>query len=160
MVFSRSGDTAALIAELYPAAHVTSLDLSPVNLTGAPHPKLLADAFHLPFKPASFDYVFCSLFLHHFEDRQVSALLAGFYRVARRAVIVSDLERHFLSYLFLPATKPFLGWTNMTVHDGMTSVRAGFRACELLRIAESAGLHNIQIEVHRPAFRISVVAPK
>jgi len=159
-VGAASGDTAGLIAALYPAAHVTSLDLSPVNLAGAPHPKLLADAFDLPFKPASFDYVLCSLFLHHFEDRQVSALLSGFYRVARRAVVVSDLERHFLSYLFLPATKFFLGWTKMTVHDGMTSIRAGFRACELLRLAQTAGLHNAQIEVHRPAFRISIVALK
>jgi len=159
-VGAASGDTAELIAKLYPAAQVTSLDLNFVNLADAPHPKLQADAFDLPFKTASFDYVFCSLFLHHFEDPRVAALLAGFYRVARRAVIVSDLERHVLSYLFLPATKLFLGWTHMTVHDGMISVRAGFRACELRQLAKNAGMHNAQIEVHRPAFRISIVAAK
>jgi SAM-dependent methyltransferase len=155
-----SGDTARLIARLYPAASVISLDLNPVNLAGAPHPKLQADAFHLPFKPASFDYVSCSLFLHHFEDPQVSALMAGFYRIARRALVVSDLERHILPYLFFPATKPFFGWTPITMHDGMCSVRAAFRVGELRQLAESAGIPNVQVTTHRPAFRLTLTATK
>ena len=157
---SASGDTAKLIAQLYPAASVTSLDLSPVNLTDAPHPKLLADAFHLPFKPESFDFVFCSLFLHHFEGPLVSELLASFYRIARRALLVSDLERHVLPYLFFPITKPFFGWTPMTVHDGMYSIRAAFRACEMQELARNAAIPNAEVRVHRPAFRISLIAKK
>jgi ubiquinone/menaquinone biosynthesis C-methylase UbiE len=159
-VGAASGDTAELIASLYPAASVISLDLSAQNLIGAPQPKLIADAFHLPFAEASIDYVFCSLFLHHFEDPQVAELLAGFYRVARRAVIVSDLERHVLAYLFFPFTKPFFGWTSMTVHDGMTSVRAAFKPHELAQLAKNAGMPNVRVEVHRPSFRISVIATK
>jgi ubiquinone/menaquinone biosynthesis C-methylase UbiE len=159
-VGSASGDTARVIAQLYPAASVTSLDLSLVNLAAAPPPKLLADAFELPFRAASFDYVFCSLFLHHFVDSQVSDLLAGFYRVARRALLVSDLERHILPYLFFPATKVFFGWTPLTMHDGMFSVRAAFRAGELREMAERAGISNAQVTVHRPAFRLSMVAWK
>jgi SAM-dependent methyltransferase len=157
---SASGDTAKLIAQLYPAAAVTSLDLSPVNLADAPYPKLLADAFHLPIKPASFDYVFCSLFLHHFEDPAVIELLAGFYRIAKRALLVSDLERHVLPYLFFPFTKPFFGWTPITIHDGMYSIRSAFRACEMRELAMNAGIPNAEVTVHRPAFRISVVARK
>ena len=159
-VGSASGDTAKVIAQLYPQATVTSLDLNRVNLRDAPQPKLLADAFQLPFKPNSFDYVFCSLFLHHFEDAAVSDLLAGFYRVARRALLVSDLERSILPYLFFPVTKPFFGWTTMTMHDGMTSIRAAFRANELAQMARHAGILNASISVHRPAFRLSMVARK
>jgi ubiquinone/menaquinone biosynthesis C-methylase UbiE len=159
-VGSASGDTSRLISQLYPAARVTSLDLNAVNLAAAPKPKLLADAFQLPFQDNSFDYVFCSLFLHHFEDEQVTELLAGFYRVARRAVLVSDLERHVLSYLFFPATRPFFKWAPITVHDGMTSVRAGFRAEELRHIAKEAGIPHAEVVVHRPAFRISVIGSK
>jgi 2-polyprenyl-3-methyl-5-hydroxy-6-metoxy-1,4-benzoquinol methylase len=155
-----SGDTARLVNQIYPAATVTSVDLNPTNLADAPHPKLLADAFQLPFKPASFDYVFCSLFLHHFEDRQVSNLMAGFYRLARRALVISDLERHILPYLFFPATKPFFGWTPMTMHDGMCSIRAAFRAGELGQLARNAGLVNPQVEIHRTAFRLALVAVK
>jgi len=155
-----SGDTARLVNQIYPAASVTSLDLSPINLAGAPHPKLLADAFRLPFKPASFDYVFCSLFLHHFDDRRIGDLMAGFYRIARRALLVSDLERHILPYLFFPATQPFFGWTPITAHDGMRSVRAAFRASELRRLAENAGIPNAQVTIHRPAFRLTLTAQK
>ena len=155
-----SGDTARVIKQIYPAATVTSVDLSLVNLADAPQPKLLADAFQLPFKEASFDYVFCSLFLHHFEDRQVSHLMASFYGVARRALVVSDLERHILPYLFFPATKPFFGWTPITVHDGMCSIRAAFRASELRKLAENAGIVNARVEIHRPAFRLSLVGVK
>jgi SAM-dependent methyltransferase len=159
-VGSASGDTARVIAKLYPAATVTSLDLNPVNLENAPPPKLLADAFALPFKPASFDYVFCSLFLHHFPDEEVTQLLAGFYRVARRALLVSDLERHILPYLFFPATQPFFGWEPITMHDGMRSVRAAFRAAELRQLAANAGILDAQVSVHRPAFRLSLVGLK
>jgi 2-polyprenyl-3-methyl-5-hydroxy-6-metoxy-1,4-benzoquinol methylase len=155
-----SGDTAKLISQIYPAACVSSLDLNPVHLADAPQPKLLADAFHLPFKPASFDYVFCSLFLHHFEDVQVSALMAGFYRIARRALLVSDLERHILPYLFFPATKPFFGWTSITMHDGMCSVRSAFRAGELRQLAKNAGIPNAQVTIHHPAFRLTLMATK
>ncbi len=157
---SASGDTARLIAKLCPSAAVTSLDLSAVNLADAPQPKLLADAFHLPFKPESFDFVFCSLFLHHFAGPLVSELMANFYKVARRALLVSDLERHILPYLFFPFTKPFFGWTPVTMHDGMISIRAAFRAAEMRQLAEDAGIPGSEVRVHRPAFRISLVARK
>ena len=45
--------------------------------------------------------------------------------------LISDLERHILSYWFLPMTKPFLRWHPITVHDGPVSVRAAFTAQEL-----------------------------
>jgi 2-polyprenyl-3-methyl-5-hydroxy-6-metoxy-1,4-benzoquinol methylase len=155
-----SGDTARVVKQIYPAAKVTSVDLNVNNLAEAPQPKLLADAFQLPFKEASFDYVFCSLFLHHFEDWQVSDLMAGFYGIARRALVVSDLERHILPYLFFPVTKPFFGWTPITMHDGMCSIRAAFRASELRELAENAGIRDARVEIHRPAFRLSLVAVK
>ena len=159
-VGAASGDTARIISQMYPAATVTSLDLSALHLERAPEPKLIADAFHLPFQAESFDYVFCSLFLHHFEDEQVSDLLAGFYRVARRALVVSDLERHVCSYLFFPLTQPLFGWGRITMHDGMVSVRAAFRRDELQELTKNAGIRDAEVTVHRPAFRISVVAKK
>ena len=159
-VGAASGDAARLIQENFSKARVTSLDYNPVNLGIAPHPKLLADAFRLPFQPASFDFVLSSLFLHHFEDAQVIELLRNFYQVARRGLLVCDLERHIVPYFFLPASKILFRWQPITVHDGVISVRASFRASELLNLTRQAGIEGAQVRVHRPAFRLSLVAMK
>jgi SAM-dependent methyltransferase len=159
-VGAASGDTARLINKLYPGASVTSLDLSAANLSAAPPAKLIGDGFELPFGAESFDYVLSSLFLHHFPDEQVVRLLAGFYQVAKLGLLICDLERNAISYWFLPVSKPFLNWDRVTVHDGMKSVRASFRTGELLRLASEAGIKNAEVEVFRPAFRLSLVAKK
>ena len=159
-VGAASGDSASVIKARYPLARAVSLDLNWTNLERASQPKLIADAFSLPFAPSSFDYVLCSSFLHHFEDEQVRELLREFYRVAKCAVIVCDLERHILPYLFLPATRHFFGWNGITVADGVKSVRASFRVPELLAAAESAHPVRTQARVYRPAFRIGMIAWK
>ena len=97
-VGAASGDTSRLIARRFPRASVLNLDRNESNLSRAPEPKIVADAFALPFPQQSFDYVFSSSFIHHFEDDQIVALLEGFAVVARRAVVVVDLERHYVPY--------------------------------------------------------------
>ena len=155
-----SGDSARVIRKRYPAASVTNVDSNRVNLGAAPMPKLVANAFQLPFRPDSFDYVLCSLFLHHFDDGQVIELLRSFYGLARCALVICDLERHVLPYLFLAASKPLFRWGRITVHDGLISVRASFRPRELLDLAAAAGVRNASIRSYRPAFRLSMVAMK
>ncbi|HTU47229.1 MAG TPA: methyltransferase domain-containing protein [Bryobacteraceae bacterium] len=159
-VGAASGDTARLIQELFPRASIFSLDHNAVNLGNAPHPKLLADAFRLPFKPGSFDFVLSSLFLHHFEDARVVELLRNFYETARRGLLICDLERHVVPYFFLPASKVLFRWQPITIHDGVISVRASFRANELLHLSREAGIEAPEVRVHRPAFRLSLVALK
>jgi ubiquinone/menaquinone biosynthesis C-methylase UbiE len=159
-VGAASGDSARLIQSWYPSARVVSLDYNFTNLEAAPRPKVIANAFALPFPPRSFDFVASSLFLHHFTNEQVVELLRAFYKTARRACLISDLERHIVPYLFLPMTKPFFGWNKITIHDGKLSVRAAFRRQELQSIAASAGLTHAELQVHRPAFRISMIARK
>jgi 2-polyprenyl-3-methyl-5-hydroxy-6-metoxy-1,4-benzoquinol methylase len=155
-----SGDTARTINSKYPRARVVSFDYNETNLGAAPAPKVIGNAFRLPFAPFNFDYVLCSLFLHHFEDESVVDLLHTFYALARRALLVVDLERHILPYLFLPASRPFFGWHDITVHDGIISVRASFKRDELISLAERAGIRTCSVEIFRPAFRLSMVAEK
>jgi len=155
-VGAASGDMGACIQRWYPRAKVFSLDYVESHLSGAMGRKVVADAFRLPFRPASFDYVFCSLFLHHFENQQVVSLLRSFGAVARRAVLVIDLERHPIPYYFIAWTRPLLGWDPVTVHDGAISVEAAFRPRELAGLARQAGLRNVRAQAFRPAFRIAL----
>ena len=156
-VGAASGDMGDCIRRLYPSAQVTSLDYVASHLLG-PRPKVAADAFGLPFHAGSFDYVFCSLFLHHFRDEQVIELLKGFGQVARKAVLAIDLERNPIPYYFIAWSRPLLGWDPVTVHDGAISVEAAFRAKELEDLARQAGLRNPRAKVFRPAFRIALAA--
>lgn len=156
-VGAASGDSSRAIRRAYPFAKVLSVDRNQTNLNQAPEPKLLADAFALPFKDSSFDYVFCSSFLHHFTDEQIIELFRGFRRIAKRAVLIVDIERHYVPYWFMRLSKPFLGWHWLTVHDGLLSVRAALTSSEIRRLAQLAGLTELKVVNHRPAFRISMI---
>jgi SAM-dependent methyltransferase len=158
-VGAASGDMGAAITRSFPGARVTSLDYKADHLVQAADPKLVADAFHLPFRPASFDYVFSSLFLHHFTNEQVAELFVSFRSVARRAVLAIDLDRGPLAYYFLPSTRWLFGWQAITINDGQISVAAAFKREELLALAARAGLGRADVRVHRPWARLSMVAP-
>jgi len=157
-VGAASGDMGAVLQRCYPRATITSLDRRCVHLEKAAHPKLAGDAFLLPFGARSFDFVFSSLFLHHFNDDQVVELFRNFRILARRAVIAIDLERGPLAYHFIPATRWLFGWHDISLYDGPVSVRAAFKKDELLSLALRAGLDQARVSVHRPWARLSLVA--
>jgi hypothetical protein len=154
-----SGDMGAAIQRRYPGARVTSLDYIGAHLAQAAEPKLVADAFRLPFRPASFDFVFSSLFLHHFSNDQVVELFRGWRGLARRAVLAIDLDRGPLAYHFLPSTRWIFGWHDITISDGQISVAAALKRDELLALALRAGLRGARVRVHRPWSRLSLMAP-
>jgi hypothetical protein len=157
-VGAASGDMGSRIREWYPKARVVSLDRIAAHLAVCPGERIAGDAFRLPVRENSFDYVFSSLFLHHFTDEQVVQLFAEFRRVARRAVLAIDLERNPIAYYFLPCSRWLFGWDPVTVHDGAISVEAAFRPRELAALARRAGLENPRARTYRPAFRIGLVA--
>jgi hypothetical protein len=157
-VGSASGDMGAALRHSYPRCVVTAMDRRRAHLADAAQPKLVADAFQLPFEPASFDFVFSSLFLHHFSNDQIVDLLGYFKAVARRAVLAIDLDRGPLAYHFLPKTRWLFRWRPITLNDGPISVQAGFKKEELLALACRAGLEKARVAVHRPWARLSLVA--
>ena len=64
------------------------------------------DALKLPFADNCFDYVFCSLFLHHLDDEPAIRLLKEMVRVASKRIYVIDLNRHPIAYY----AYRFFGW--------------------------------------------------
>lgn len=103
------------------------------------------DALTLPFADASFDYVFCTLFLHHLDEYAAVKLIAQMKRVAKQRIFVIDLNRSpFAYYLYrifgLLFLQPF------TRDDGALSILRAYTEPELLRLAESAGLQQVKIQ--------------
>ena len=73
--------------------------------------------------------IFANLFIHHFEGPRLQALLTG---IADRAQGFSCLEpRRSLAGLLGSRLLGAIGCNDVTRHDAVTSVRAGFRAREL-----------------------------
>ncbi len=97
-----------------------------------------ASGLALPFSDRSVDIVMCSQTLHHFRGEEESALLREMNRVARVAVVVSDLRRSwFAAGGFWAASFP-LRFHRVTRHDGVLSVLRGYTAPELALAVERA----------------------
>jgi len=156
-VGSATGDSGAIIRGVRPQAEVTSFDYRLEHLGPAPFPKVAGDAFRLPFRAGAFDYVYCSLFLHHFENERVVALLRSFREVARRAVVLMDLERGPGAYYFMPMSQWLFHWNRITLHDAPASVEAAFKKDELEALARQAGFESIDVRRHRPWARLTLV---
>jgi ubiquinone/menaquinone biosynthesis C-methylase UbiE len=157
-VGSASGDSAGIIRSVRRAARVTSFDYRMEHLAGAPYPKAAGDAFRLPFRDGSFDFVLCSLFLHHFENDAIVELLRSFGAVARSSVLVTDLERGPGAYYFMAMSQWLFRWNRITMHDAPASVEAAFRKSELESLARQAGFTEFEVRRHRPWARLSLVA--
>jgi 2-polyprenyl-3-methyl-5-hydroxy-6-metoxy-1,4-benzoquinol methylase len=100
------------------------------------------DARSLPFADRSVDVVCCSQVLHHFRDGCEQQLLREMNRVARVAVIVSDVRRSWLAAAGFWAASFPLRFHPITRHDGVVSVMRGFTPAELGETVHRAlGVH-------------------
>lgn len=158
-VATGSADLPAAVAHRWPQARVVAIDVHLRHLREARANGVLlacADALHPPFAPRSFDFVTISLFLHHFAEQQASDLLRSLAGLARRAIIINDLDRHWLPYYFIRAAAPLFARSAITRFDAPASVQRGFAAGELERIARAAGFTRLREQWHLP-FRRSLV---
>ncbi|HEY2990726.1 MAG TPA: methyltransferase domain-containing protein [Candidatus Binatia bacterium] len=115
-------------------AKIVGIDLDPVTLGVArgqirsfPEISLVrADVFCLPFAPSSFDLVHVSQVLHHFSETEIVSVLESASKIARRAVLVSDLIRHPISYYGVTALTRLFSRNEMTRTDAPLSVKRAF----------------------------------
>jgi SAM-dependent methyltransferase len=117
------------------------------------------DAFALPFAAGAFDYVFCSLFTHHFRDEPLVSILREMSRVARRGVFVIDLHRHPVAYAFYTTIGHLFLRNRLIREDGALSILRSFKPGELEELAEKAGLENIIVRRKFP-YRLVLCNPK
>lgn len=141
---------------------VVALDLNPKALEFAkrdldayPEIQLMkGDVFHLPFSPKSFDYVISSMFFHHLTDSEIPEVLRRFEHLAKRGIIVNDLERRWESYLgiFLLSR---LTKNEIFRSDAPLSVARGFRRREMENLIRESRLGYLRYHPH-PFYRFSI----
>lgn len=143
-----------------PAARAIGLDLHPLNLRLARRETreeaaialVRGNGLRLPFRDGSVDVAMCSLFLHHFTEPEAVRLLREFARVARRAVIVSDLRRSWLLYYGLKLLTKWTARSRLTKYDGPVSALRAFTVGEARALAREAGMVRYTV-TRRPSFR-------
>jgi SAM-dependent methyltransferase len=156
-----SGDVTAFLSAGLPGLSLAvGIDRKPLHLREAPRGlgRVAADVRQLPFRPRSFDVVTASLFLHHFDAGELPGLLRDLGQFARRAIVVSDLRRALVPYLFGRATFPLLFKTRVSVHDGLVSIRRAFRDEELRAAFAAAGMPAVEIRRVFPYRLVAVAA--
>jgi ubiquinone/menaquinone biosynthesis C-methylase UbiE len=136
-------------------------DIKFLHLTAAPADivRVVADAHALPFAPRSFDVVVTSLFLHHFDAPELPAVLRDLYALARRALVINDLHRARVPYVFGRAFFKMLFRSPVSVADGLLSIRRAFRPAELADAFQAAGIPDVRIRRTFP-YRLIAVAER
>ncbi len=120
---------------------------------------LRGDAFQLPFADNTFDYAICSLFTHHFKDDGVVEILRELSRVAARRIIVIDLRRHPVAYYFYTTIGRLFLHNRLIREDGALSILRSFKPDELERLAQKAGLQEIDVTRHFPYRLVLAASP-
>lgn len=130
-------------------ASITACDISQQALaaarttcTGFPEIQLeWQNALALTYPDQSFDVVLCQGILHHFPPRQAIMLMQELQRVARHAVILTDLQRTRPLYASVWIALHTIVRNPITRHDGLVSIRRAYRPDEVQVLAEHAGLY-------------------
>ncbi len=122
----------------------------------SPYQVVCGDAMDIPFKPRSFDVVHVSLFLHHFTEKEIVALLLSFSKTARHGIIVNDLQRSILAFIGIKILTALFSRSAMVKNDGPLSVLRGFTKKELLTLLKECGFTRFTI-TWKWAFRWLIV---
>jgi SAM-dependent methyltransferase len=105
-----------------------------------------------PFADKSVDVVLVSQVAHHLDRNSVVRLFRACDRLARRAVIVCDLQRNRVAAAAFRCGGRLLRFDPVTMEDGVTSIRRGFNRGELRILMAQAGVRG-QV-AYRPGFRV------
>jgi SAM-dependent methyltransferase len=137
-VGSGSGDVPRFVRDRFVAQGIKcealTLDRDPTAAALAaklPLDAVRGDALRLPFADRSVDVVTAVKFAHHFSGNPLLLLVAEMARVARRRVIILDIERHWLAYWGFVAWSRVFTRNRLVRFDGPLSVLRGFTADEL-----------------------------
>ncbi|MEP2277444.1 MAG: methyltransferase domain-containing protein [Reichenbachiella sp.] len=94
------------------------------------------------FKERTFDIAHASLFLHHLHEDEIVVLLKQILWQVRVGIVINDLHRHWVSYLFTKHLIANWSKSDMVKYDAVLSVERSFMREELEKYLKMAGITN------------------
>jgi SAM-dependent methyltransferase len=116
------------------------------------------DALAPPFKATSFDFVLASQMLHHFADDRIMALLKIWSKLARKAILVSDLVRDPLAYYGIRMITHLFTRNQMTRFDSPLSVRRSLTLNEWRELFREAAIGPFRVVPIFPYRQMTVIS--
>lgn len=111
--------------------------------------------FSNEFSERKFDILLCTLFLHHFSEKQLNILLKQFKKQSEK-VIINDLHRHWFAYYSIKWLTKVFSKSPMVQNDACLSVWRAFSQTDLKYILHKAEIHEYQLK-WRWAFRWKLI---
>ena len=118
---------------------------------------LAADVTALPFPPASFDFVLSMHFLHHFSRAELLEILPALKAVCRGTLVLNDLVRDRVPYVFFRMSAPVFARNHLTRHDGEVSIFRAYTPSEMRAILADAGLGSARVYTQGLYYRMTVI---
>lgn len=98
------------------------------------------DITAFPHLPNGNLVVVCNLFLHHFSDEEILEMLRRWRNGGCRAIVVNDLHRNLWAHSLFRLFGVIFMKSKMARHDGLVSIRRGFKREELEQFGNRLGV--------------------
>ena len=104
------------------------------------------DIFSEEFKQREFDIILCTLFTHHFTEKQLTGIFRQFKSQAKIGVVINDLHRHPLAYHSIKLLVNLFSKSEMVKNDGPLSVLRAFKRKELVQLMNDAEIGRFTLQ--------------
>lgn len=118
--------------------------------------RVVGDVHHLPFKEGAVDLITSSHFFHHFSPEENAAILADSMRIARKGVVFTDTQRHYIPLILVLLLSALRLVGRVTRLDAPASVRQGYTVNEVRGLAPRAGAARWKV-IRKWPFRFAIL---
>jgi hypothetical protein len=80
--------------------------------------------------------------MHHFDDAEIVSFLSKFKQITTKSIIINDLHRHRIAFLFFKYISPIFIKHEISKHDGLISIASGFKGRDFKKYAAAIGTKN------------------
>ena len=98
------------------------------------------------FKDSKPDYIFTSLFCHHFTNESLVQMLCWMKSNASKGFFINDLHRNILAYHSIKILTKIFSRSYLVKNDAPLSVLKGFKKKEWINLLDAAGIVKYTIQ--------------
>lgn len=145
------------LSRYFSSMHCQGIDIDPAaidlaknelstHLKSYPNAKLSFELQNLEdMQIPTVDVILATLVCHHLKDDELVLFLQNTLKQARQFVVINDLHRHPIAYVFYAAFSPFFR-NRLIIHDGLISIKRGFTRQEWKSLLTKSGIQRYEIK--------------